>query len=72
MSAKAHVMVVDDDINICELQKLYLEKKILKSHYVMMARKLWRFSKTLHLILSYWILCCREWMAGRFAVKSEK
>lgn len=30
MSAKAHVMVVDDDINICELQKLYLEKDNFK------------------------------------------
>lgn len=30
MSARAHVMVVDDDINICELQRLYLEKENFK------------------------------------------
>ncbi len=27
MNARAHVMVVDDDINICELQRIYLEKE---------------------------------------------
>jgi len=27
MNARAHVMVVDDDVNICELQRIYLEKE---------------------------------------------
>jgi len=27
MNARAHVLVVDDDVNICELQRLYLEKE---------------------------------------------
>lgn len=27
MSTRAHVLVVDDDINICELQRIYLEKE---------------------------------------------
>lgn len=27
MSSRAHVMVVDDDVNICELQRLYLENE---------------------------------------------
>ncbi|NLE24343.1 MAG: response regulator transcription factor, partial [Clostridiaceae bacterium] len=27
MSARAHVLIVDDDVNICELQRLYLEKE---------------------------------------------
>lgn len=30
MSARAHLLVVDDDINICELQRLYLEKEGFK------------------------------------------
>jgi len=27
MNARAHVLVVDDDVNICELQRLYLERE---------------------------------------------
>ncbi len=27
MNARAHVLIVDDDVNICELQRLYLEKE---------------------------------------------
>lgn len=27
MNARAHVLVVDDDINICELERIYLEKE---------------------------------------------
>lgn len=27
MGARAHVLVVDDDVNICELQRIYLEKE---------------------------------------------
>ncbi|HHY64798.1 MAG TPA: response regulator transcription factor [Clostridiaceae bacterium] len=27
MSARAHVLVVDDDVNICEIERIYLEKE---------------------------------------------
>ncbi len=27
MNTKAHVLIVDDDVNICELQRIYLEKE---------------------------------------------
>ncbi|NLB77899.1 MAG: response regulator transcription factor, partial [Clostridiaceae bacterium] len=27
MNTRAHVLIVDDDVNICELQRLYLEKE---------------------------------------------
>ena len=31
MNRKTKVLVVDDDVNICELIRLYLEKKAVKS-----------------------------------------
>lgn len=30
MNARAHVLVIDDDINICELERIYLEKENFK------------------------------------------
>jgi len=31
MSNKTKVLVIDDDVNICELIRLYMEKEVLRS-----------------------------------------
>ena len=70
--AAEKILVVDDDKNICELLRLYLEKEgysVILSHDGEEA--LVKFN-ALKPDLSYWILCSQVWMAGRYVGKSVK
>ena len=46
MMSAGKILVVDDDQNICELLRLYIEKKALKSVLPMTVVKHWRFLKS--------------------------
>ena len=51
MMSAGKILVVDDDQNICELLRLYIEKKkALKSVLPMTVAKHWRFLKSRILI----------------------
>lgn len=47
MNRKTSVLVVDDDVNICELIRLYLEKKAMKYWPCIMGKARWMSLPTL-------------------------
>lgn len=64
------VLIVDDDKNICDLLRLYLEKDgygVILSHDG--AEAVVKFNCPENLILYCLILCSPLWTAGRYAVK---
>lgn len=66
------ILVVDDDLNICELLKLYLENE---GYTAFVANDGQAAVDTFAAKIPIWcclILCFLRWTAGRFAGKSEK
>ena len=66
-----HILIIEDDISIAELERDYLEANGITSEIVMNGEL--GLQKALHqdydLILL--MLCCREWMVFPFAVQCE-
>ena len=49
------ILVADDDLNICELLRLYLEKEGFEVVMATMAKKPWPSSRAKSPLLSSWI-----------------
>ena len=65
MSKKIKILIVDDDTNICELLKLYLDKEGFENIAVHDGKQALEAFRILHPTSLYWTLCYLAWMDGK-------
>lgn len=63
--ANEKVMVVDDDLNICELLRLYLEKEQFRVFVAHDGQTALEVFKNNNRTLCCWTLCFPYWTVGR-------
>ena len=63
------ILIVDDDENICELLRLYLEKDGFDTVVATDGEQAVQFATRYSPDLICLTLCCRSWTAGRFAAR---